>query len=259
MTDIHNIHESITSLATPVDTLLPLEGNPRKGNVDAITASYEEFGQVKPIVVRPNGDGTSTVLAGNHQLQAAKRLGWTHIAAIELPVDDKRGIAFALADNRTNELGRTDDELLHTMLTQVIDEYDYLMEGMGWDDFEMAILDAHDYTTEQTHGYLAPVIQEISPVIQPVIQTNTPTAERNIDGDLQAPPETNTTQAVIQGAPSIVANGSKTIVQYTLVFDDPEQQREWYNFMRWLRNDPATDGDTTATRLLNFVSQHANY
>ena len=98
----HNIHESIASLACPVDNLVHLQGNPRVGNIDAIAASYEEFGQVRPIVVRPNNDGTSTVIAGNHQLEAARRLGWTHIAVVEMDADDSRAIAFAIADNRTN-------------------------------------------------------------------------------------------------------------------------------------------------------------
>ena len=104
----HKVDPSLHSLMVDVNTLTPLPGNPRKGNVDSIMASYAEFGQVKPIVVRPNGDGTSTVIAGNHQLMAAQTLGWTHIAAIPFEVDVNRAIAFALTDNRTNELGHSD-------------------------------------------------------------------------------------------------------------------------------------------------------
>ena len=76
---------------------------------------------------------------------------------------------------------------------------------------------------------------------------------------LTAPKGTDIQQAVTQGAPSVVANGSKTIVQYTLVFDSPDQQRKWYDFIRWLKSDPGTDGETTAERVLNFVEAHANY
>ncbi len=46
------IHKSIEHLATPLENLVHLENNPRKGNIDAIVASYREFGQVKPIVIR---------------------------------------------------------------------------------------------------------------------------------------------------------------------------------------------------------------
>ena len=45
------IHPSLKSLAVDIDSLDYLEGNPRIGNVEAIMASYSEFGQVKPIVI----------------------------------------------------------------------------------------------------------------------------------------------------------------------------------------------------------------
>ena len=137
----HNIHESIASLARSLDGLVHLQGNPRIGNIDAIAASYTEFGQVRPIVVRPNPDGTSTVIAGNHQLEAARSLGWTHIAVVEMDADDSRAMAFALADNRTNELGHTDDALLHAAMEYIIDDYGDLLEDLGWDEFELAMLD----------------------------------------------------------------------------------------------------------------------
>lgn len=80
----NGIHPSLMGMAVDIDTLLPLEKNPRVGDVDAITASYVEFGQVKPIVAKRNDDGTATVIAGNHQLEAAKILGWDQIAVIYL-------------------------------------------------------------------------------------------------------------------------------------------------------------------------------
>ena len=47
---IHNIASNIEQLAVDIDLLKPLENNARRGNVDAIMASYNKFGQVKPIV-----------------------------------------------------------------------------------------------------------------------------------------------------------------------------------------------------------------
>ena len=44
---IHNIDDSIIELATPVESLKPLERNPRQGDVAAIKASYSQFGQLK--------------------------------------------------------------------------------------------------------------------------------------------------------------------------------------------------------------------
>lgn len=251
-----NIHESIRHLAVPISTLVPLENNPRRGDVDAIVASYREFGQIKPVVVRPNGDGTSTVIAGNHQVEACKRLGWETIAVVEFDGDNTRAVAFALADNRTNELGATDSNLLYEMIEQA-EQYSTLFEKLGWDDFEFASME-DNYITEDDDGtYTPPVIQQFD---TPTATQPSPIATRGEDGEttLTAPQSVDTNTAITQGAPSVVNNQSKTIVQYTLVFDSSEQQRKWYDFIRWLKADAGYDGDTTAERLLNFIDTHSN-
>jgi hypothetical protein len=69
---IHNITENIQGLAVDIELLIPLENNARRGDVDAIMASYSKFGQVKPIVAVTGDNGELTVIAGNHQLEAAK-------------------------------------------------------------------------------------------------------------------------------------------------------------------------------------------
>lgn len=265
----HKIHESIISLAQPLETLVPLPGNPRIGNIDAIAASYDEFGQVRPIVVRPNTDGTSTIIAGNHQYQAAKRLGWTHIAVVEMAADDARAMAFAVADNRTNELGHTDDDLLHEALGGIIEEYGDLLEELAWDEFELAMLDL-----SIEHGATATPGVYDQPIIIPLLsdepqydrpeprQEQTATSTRDAKGEvtLEAPAGSDMKSLITQGSPSAgIAGGSKAIVQYSLVFDDPAQQRRWYDFLRWLRADPATTGETTAEKLIDFLEAHANF
>jgi len=128
---MNNIHESLHHLAVDIDSLIPLEDNPRKGNVDAIASSYLEFGQIKPIVIRPNDDGTATIIAGNHQVQAAKKLGWDQIAAVQYEVDNMRAIAFAIADNRTMELGYTEPELLNDAILEIGENYSRVSGGMN--------------------------------------------------------------------------------------------------------------------------------
>src|SRR5205823_1661259 len=81
------ILRDLRELAFPVDKLASLPGNPRRGHVQAVAQSYRTFGQRKPIVVRPQGDG-GVVLAGNTQLAAARKLGWTHIAVVWVEDDD---------------------------------------------------------------------------------------------------------------------------------------------------------------------------
>jgi hypothetical protein len=57
----------------------------------------------------------------------------------------------------------------------------------------------------------------------------------------------------------VAAPGSapQAVVQYTLVFDNPDQQKRWYDFVRWLRNDPGYDGDTTAEKIMSFIDAHS--
>jgi len=122
MTAAPRIADDLLALARPIDTLKPLPGNPRKGDIDAVARSYARFGQRKPIVALPDG----TVIAGNHQLAAALRLGWTEIAVVIVDDDEQTARAFALADNRTSDLGTYDATLLADLITQVAADPDLL-------------------------------------------------------------------------------------------------------------------------------------
>jgi hypothetical protein len=258
---MEKIDKSLKSLIISLDALVPLDGNPRKGNVDAIMASYKEFGQVKPVVVRPNDDSTYTVIAGNHQVEAARRLGWSQIAAVQMKVDETTAVAFALADNRTTEMGHTDPELLNELLGDVVSDFSDLWEGLGWDEFELAALDEQasrlTAISEEESGYIAPVI------INPDAEETPTTPSVDIssgEGRLVPTGEVDQKEAVIGGSTAIGQSGSsKAVVQYTLVFDDPDQQKKWYSFIRWLRMDPGYDGSTTAERLMSFIDAHSNF
>lgn len=105
-----SIVKDLATLAVPVVDLQLLPGNPRRGNVDAVAKSLERFGQRKPIVARRSDH---VVIAGNHTLQAARQLGWQQLAVVWVDDDDLTSKAFALADNRTGDLGDYDnDELI---------------------------------------------------------------------------------------------------------------------------------------------------
>lgn len=125
------IIESLKQLAVPIDSLQALPGNPRRGDVDAVAASLSRFGQRKPIVVRRD-DGT--IIAGNHTWQAAKKLGWSEIAVAYVGDDDVTAQAYALADNRTAELGDYDDELLKALIDSVGEVDPELLKDTGWSD-----------------------------------------------------------------------------------------------------------------------------
>lgn len=252
-----NIHESIRHLAVDITKLVPLDGNPRKGNVDAIMASYKEFGQVKPVVVKKNDDGTLTVIAGNHQVEACRRLGWKEVAVVEFAGDDARAIAFALADNRTTELGLVDNDLLFELMEKLDEDYDDLFVSLGWDEFEFASIESDYGSEDNDNSFVPPVmIEPVTPVTpaSPVMRV----VETESGEGVVAPANTDIGKALTQGASAVVGNsGSRAVVQYTLVFDDGDQQRRWYDFVRWIKTAPAYDGDTTAQRILSFIDAHA--
>src|SRR5262245_36114690 len=102
------IVDALRALSTPVADLHLLPRNPRRGDVAAVARSLDLFGQRKPIVAKRDG----TVIAGNHTLQAAITLGWSEVAVVFTDDDDATAKAFALADNRTAELGTYDEEEL---------------------------------------------------------------------------------------------------------------------------------------------------
>ena len=256
----HQVDESLKNLLVEVSTLVPLENNPRRGNVEAILASYREFGQLKPIVIRPNDDGTATVIAGNHQLKAAQLLGWTHIAAVPFEADDSTAIAFALADNRTNELGYTDTSMLNTLLNEINDDYSHFLDEMGWDIFEMASIAEHanriDSSSDSDGSYVPPVLINLTQ------QENTGIAVEQTEAGSRLVPSVavDAKEVATTGSTSIGASGTtNAIVQYSLVFDSVEQQKRWYSFIRWLRTDVGTDGETTAERLMNFLESHVDF
>jgi len=123
------IAADLVPLAFAVDKLLLLPGNPRRGDVEAVKRSLEAFGQRKPIVARRSD---SVVIAGNHTLQAAQALGWSEIAVVWVDDDDTTSKAFALADNRTAELGDYDDAALAELIGQVGSVDPDLLIASGW-------------------------------------------------------------------------------------------------------------------------------
>lgn len=131
------IAPDLVSLVVPIGNLRPMAGNPRKGDVEAVKRSYERFGQRKPIVARrtgldKNGLSTGIVTAGNHQLQAAKALGWSEIAVVFIDEDETTAKAFSLADNRTHDLGTYDDDELQAMLKEMASLDMDLFEATGY-------------------------------------------------------------------------------------------------------------------------------
>lgn len=109
-------------LAVPIADLRPDPSNARRHderNVEAIVASLSRFGQRLPLVVQKQG---MIVRAGNGRMQAAKSLGWTHLACVVVDEGSVDATAYAIADNRTAELATWDDETLASLLQSLPDD-----------------------------------------------------------------------------------------------------------------------------------------
>ncbi len=111
MSDWHGSDDLAENLVQ-VDTLILLPGNPRQGDVGAISQSLERFGQRSPIKINTD----NVILGGNHTLLAAQALGWTDIAVtVATGLEGAEQSAYALADNRLSDLATYDNELLYDL------------------------------------------------------------------------------------------------------------------------------------------------
>jgi len=98
-----------------IDALIPDPSNARmhdEVNIAAIKGSLAKFGQQKPIVITKG----NVVVAGNGTLEAARELGWKDIAVVYSDLSGTEAIAFAIADNRTAELGKWNKDILGKQL-----------------------------------------------------------------------------------------------------------------------------------------------
>lgn len=130
----HNIHPSLLPLAMPIDEIHLDPANARTGhNVERIAGSLALYGQRKPIVV--NRNEANKTEAGNGTLQAARSLGWTHVAAVLVEDEPSVAIGFAIADNRTAELSRWDYEALQTLVGSLDPDLE-LVTGFEGDELE---------------------------------------------------------------------------------------------------------------------------
>lgn len=133
-----------------IDDLTPYEGNPRRGNIDVISNSLQHLGQYRPIVVNTgtHTGRTNEVLAGNHTLEAAKRLGWETIDAVTVDVDDEKAARIVVIDNRSNDLAEYDNEALVEILQSLPD-----LEATGYDDDDLkSLMDALQHPEEAEWG-----------------------------------------------------------------------------------------------------------
>lgn len=143
MTDSpENIAEDLEPLAWPIAELEPMVDNPRLGDVPALMRSLQAFGHQKPVVTWLNAEGMRVVIDGNHQVEAAKQLGWSRVPIVKADYyTEAEARGYALAANRTSDLARNDETLLKRQLGELAEIDASLVVSAGWSKEEFG-----DYT-----------------------------------------------------------------------------------------------------------------
>lgn len=135
--DLSYIEQSLRIFAFPCEKLKKDDTNARvhdRNNIEVIKGSLTNFGQQTPIVMTQD----FVVKKGNGTLQAAMQLGWKYIAVIKTNLDMTKVKAWAIADNRSGDLSKFDNQVLQKTLKELEDEFsDDLFSFTGFDSADL--------------------------------------------------------------------------------------------------------------------------
>ena len=116
-----------------INTIKPYPNNPRKLSdiaIEKVSKSIKEFGFRQPIVV----DKDRIIVVGHTRYRASKKLGYKQVPITIAENLTKEQInAYRIADNRTNEEAKWDEELLKMELKE-LDYKDFDLKMTGFDD-----------------------------------------------------------------------------------------------------------------------------
>lgn len=199
--------------------LTPYAGNARTHSpeqVDQIASSIREFGFTNPVLI----DGEGGIIAGHGRVLAAELLKMDKVPTILLAnLTPEQRRAYVIADNK-------------------------LAMNAGWDEAklaeELAALDEAGFNTSLlgfNEGELAQLLMDGSD------------PDAGMDGGGGEGGEGGSEGG---GTPT---GGGAPIVSYTLIFDSEAQQKQFHEFVRWLREHQP--GETIAERIVAFCVQHS--
>ncbi|MBA3634212.1 MAG: ParB/RepB/Spo0J family partition protein [Acidobacteria bacterium] len=85
----------------PINQIEPNPDQPRVeiGDLAELTSSIKQKGVLEPLLVKPNGDGTWMIIAGERRWRASNLAGLREVPCIELNIDDKSIAEIALIEN----------------------------------------------------------------------------------------------------------------------------------------------------------------
>jgi len=115
----------------PINQIAPNPEQPRVdvGDLTELSSSIEQNGVLEPLLVKPNGNGTWMIIAGERRWRAANLAGLTEVPCIELDIDEKSIAEIALIEN----LQRKD-----LTIWEEADGFAYLIERFGYTHEEIA-------------------------------------------------------------------------------------------------------------------------
>lgn len=115
----------------PINQIAPNPEQPRVdiGDLTELSSSIKQNGVLEPLLVKPNGDGTWMIIAGERRWRAANLAGLTEVPCIELDIDEKSIAEIALIEN----LQRKD-----LNIWEEADGFAYLAERFGYTHEEIA-------------------------------------------------------------------------------------------------------------------------
>lgn len=222
---VAKITDGLQHLAFPIADLVFMPGNPNEGDVEYVARMYDEFGQTKPTICKKLENGKGLILAGNTGVRAVRDiLGWTHVAVNWVEDwDDAKSKAYVIGDNESARRAHENLEYKAAMLEDVAEQPHYLDVL----DFDLAdIQEMVERANQEDMSFLDPDY----------------TVERDDEEEDENDTEDTTP------TPKIT---QKAVIQYTIFFDDEDQQQTWFTFLRWLKSN--YEDDTLGERLHQFL------
>lgn len=115
----------------PIDKIAPNPDQPRVeiGDLTELTDSIRQNGVLEPLLVKPKGDGTWMIIAGERRWRASNLAGLVEVPCVEFDIDEKSIAEIALIEN----LQRKD-----LTVWEEADGLAYLSEKFGYTHEEIA-------------------------------------------------------------------------------------------------------------------------
>ncbi|EHM10895.1 ParB-like partition protein [Thermanaerovibrio velox DSM 12556] len=122
----------------PCSALEPNPFQPRRviseASIEELAASIRVHGVLQPLLVRPKGDGTYQIVAGERRWRAAMRAGVQQVPVRVIEMDDRAMREAALVENLQREdLSPLDvAESINELIQQFSSTHEAIAERLGW-------------------------------------------------------------------------------------------------------------------------------